>query len=266
MAFYPKKWLGQNFLTDKNIARKIAEQVEVFAPGLIIEIGPGKGVLTEFLLQKCDKYVGIEIDADLAEFLQSKFGNRPGFQLIKEDFLKVNLTEILEGYQKFTVTVVGNIPYNITSPILFKLFENTDFLYQAILMMQKEVAERIVARPGNKTYGLLSIYSQIHARVHLLFSVPAKLFSPRPQVDSAVVKFVFKRGAREQFTDFDFFRKLVNHCFRHRRKMLRKSLSMLFDPDLISKLPVDLTRRPEQLSVEDWQDLVERLRTELKQG
>ncbi len=252
---HPKKRLGQNFLTDKNIARKIINAIDVPVPRLIIEIGPGQGALTDLLLDSGDQYLGIEIDPGLAEILQKRFSTASNFMLLKKDFLDVDISKITNQFSGKNVVVIGNIPYNITSPILFKLFDNADILTQSILMMQKEVGQRLSASPSTKAYGLLAINSQLFAEVRPLFTVPAKLFFPKPKVDSVVVKLDFKKNVREAFADFELFRKVLRHCFQHRRKMLRKTLSMLFSPTLLTKLGADLTRRPEQLSISEWREL-----------
>lgn len=251
----PKKKWGQNFLSDPNIARKIvAAAGEISGP--VIEIGPGQGALTGLLLASGQPYTGIEIDPALTAQLRERYGHLPNFRLIEGDFLTLDLAALAGAYPGPPV-VVGNIPYNITSPILFRLFDYADLLDQAVLMMQKEVAERLHAPVGTKAYGLLAINAQLFAEVEYRFTVPPHLFFPAPKVSSAVLRLRFRKGVQDQFSDFTFFRKILRHCFQHRRKMLRKSLSMLFSPALLSTLSADLTRRPEQLSIPEWQQLSE---------
>ncbi len=252
---HPKKRLGQNFLKDKNIARKIVATIEAPHPILVIEIGPGSGVLTEFALNEAEEYIGVEIDLSLIEMLRKRFSKHSNFSLIRQDFLEFDLAKTLKKFPDHSKIILGNIPYNITSPILFKLFDQSDYLDQAILMVQKEVGNRIRAKEGNKDYGLLSIFSQLFADIDYLFKVPAKLFSPKPEVDSAVIRFGFKRKVKEQFPDFELFRKTLRTCFQHRRKMLRNSLSLLFSEDDLVKLSIYLTQRPEQLSIQQWKEL-----------
>lgn len=261
----PKKKWGQNFLKDKNIARKIVAASGATANGLVIEIGPGPGALTDLLLDTGAHYLGVEIDSQLAEGLRERFSDNPRFSLLEADFLETDLSAIIQQHPGKNPLVAGNIPYNITSPILFMLFDHADELQSAVLMMQKEVGERLRARPGSKEYGLLAINGQLFADVKYLFTVPAKLFFPQPRVDSAVLKFTFKKGVRDQFADFQLFRKILRHCFQHRRKMLRKSLSMLFSSMLLSKLSVNLTRRPESLSIPEWRELAESIHGFLQQ-
>lgn len=254
---FPKKKWGQNFLQDKNIARKIVAALQA-APGTpVIEIGPGAGALTEFLLQTGAPYCGVEIDSRLAEGLRQRFSGCPNFTLVEADFLEWDLAAALRERPQTPGRVVGNIPYNITSPILFKLFDHADDLETAVLMVQKEVAERLIAPPAGKEYGLLAVNGQLFAEIKLLFRVPAARFFPRPRVDSAVIKLDFKKGVRAQFPDFQLFKTVLRHCFQHRRKMLRKSLSMLFPAAFVTTLDFDLTRRPEQLSIPEWKALTE---------
>jgi len=252
----PRKWLGQNFLIDNNIARKIVDSIDIKKLNAVIEIGPGTGALTQFILPKTQKYIGIEVDKKLAETLRQKYLKIPAFSLIQEDFLKLDLQGILGDYDKFSYTIIGNIPYNITSPILFKLFDICSNIHEAVLMVQLEVARRIIALPGNKDYGILSIFSQIHADVSFLFKVPSTVFFPEPKVDSAVIKCRFYHSAREQFADYQLFSRVIHTCFQHRRKMLRNSLTILFSKGILTKLNIDLSLRPEQLSVEQWKKMI----------
>lgn len=256
---YPKKRLGQNFLKDKNIARKIVKAVDAPHPRIIIEIGPGSGVLTEFVLHEAESYLGVEIDQSLIEVLEKRFSTHANVSILRQDFLEFNLVKTLKKFPKHSKIILGNIPYNITSPILFKLFDQADYLDQAVLMVQKEVGIRIRAKEGGKDYGLLSIFSQLFAEVTYLYNVPAKLFFPRPKVDSAIIKFNFHKGVKDGFADFELFRKIVRTCFQHRRKMLRNSLSHLFNEDILVKLNVPLTLRPEQLSIMQWKDLFQQI-------
>ncbi len=266
-AIRPKRRWGQNFLIDKNIARKIAAAALASPPPrLMIEIGPGAGALTDLLLKENDPYIGIEVDPQLSRRLLEKFSETVNFSLVQQDFLKTELPPLLQKHPGANPVIVGNIPYNITTPILFKLFEHADELDSAILMMQKEVGERLIAAPSTKQYGLLAINSQLFAEVDKVTAVPAHLFSPKPKVDSVVMRLRFKKGVTAAFTDFNLFRKVLRHCFQHRRKMLRKSLSMLFSSADLSKLNIDLTQRPEQLSIQSWKELTEVIHPHLQGG
>lgn len=252
---FPKKRFGQNFLKDKNIARKVVNAIDAPHPRLVIEIGPGGGALTGFVLNEAETYLGVEIDPSLSAILRSQFSENRNFFLVQQDFLQFDLAEALKEFPDHSKIILGNIPYNITSPILFKLFDQADSLDQAVLMVQKEVGNRIRAKEGSKDYGLLSIFSQLFAEVSFLFNVPAKLFFPKPKVDSAILKFRFRKKVKDGFADFELFRRMVRTCFQHRRKMLRNSLSQLFSEDVLSKLSVPLSQRPEQLSINQWKDV-----------
>jgi 16S rRNA (adenine1518-N6/adenine1519-N6)-dimethyltransferase len=197
----------------------------------------------------------VEIDTNLIKVLNERFSDRSKYSFIHQDFLEFDLMNSIEKPSDHSKIILGNIPYNITSPILFKLFDHADFLDQAVLMVQKEVGSRITAKEGRKVYGLLSIFSQLFAEVDYLFSVQAKLFFPKPKVDSAVIKFNFHKKVKEEFEDFELFRQMVRTCFQHRRKMLRNSLRHLYSDEVLSKLSGSLSLRPEQLSIPDWKEL-----------
>ncbi len=247
----PRRRWGQNFLTDANISRKIVSAaLDAPMPRRIIEIGPGQGALTGLLLAHGDPYLGIEIDPQLADLLSVRFAGEPRFNLLQEDVLAVDFGRLIDP--NVNNVVVGNIPYNITSPILFQLLEVSEKFYHAVLMMQKEVGERLIAEPGSKAYGLLAIHTQICATVEPLFVVPSTVFSPRPKVDSIVVRLRFDQTRKSEVLSYSFFRKVLRCAFQQRRKMLRKSLSALFQPFVLNKLTTDLTRRPEQLSIAEW--------------
>lgn len=246
--------------------QRITGSLQLSESSLIVEIGPGKGALTEYLLETGKPYIGIEIDRNLAALLRKNYGTHPNFSLLEGDFLDLDLSALLEAHQDKTVSIIGNIPYNITSPILFKLFENHNLLHEAVIMMQKEVAQRIAAIPGNKLYGLLAINSEIYTEAEYLFTVGAGLFYPKPKVDSAVCRFTFRRNALKDFSSFPLFQRMIRTAFQHRRKMLRKSLSMLFSADVLSKLDADLTLRPERLSLQNWKDLAEEAFALQKEG
>jgi len=248
----PKKRWGQNFLRDANIGRKIASALQTPPPRLVLEIGPGQGMLTRFLLETTQRYIGVEIDPGLARALQSQFGGRPEVQIIQQDILTLPLRHILGLEPGLHRAVIGNIPFNITSPIIFKLLDLADILNEAVLMVQNEVAERIVSAPSTKDYGLLAIHCQLCARVEKLFRVPARLFHPVPGVDSAVIRFTFLENGRNRVRDFPLFQQMLRSSFQQRRKMLRNSLTGLLSRAHLTKLTVDLSRRPEELSLSEW--------------
>jgi 16S rRNA (adenine1518-N6/adenine1519-N6)-dimethyltransferase len=248
----PLKKFGQNFLTQPAIAHNIVKALAINSDDSIIEIGPGPGVLSETIISLSPKkYYAIEIDTRWAQDLKSKYGSK--ISLINIDFLEWDLSPVLQ--ENKNVKVIGNIPYNITSPILFKLLDHFSELECAVVMMQKEVARRIVSKSGPKEYGILSIFMQLFAEVDWLFEVGRENFKPSPKVDSAVLKFNFFKTV-EGIDDLKLFRQIVRGTFNYRRKMLRNSLGRIFDQTIVSSLDdFDLTRRPEQLTIEDFKHL-----------
>ncbi len=260
----PRKRWSQNFLQDPNIARKIADTIELASPSLYIEIGPGTGTLTRFLLEKCDHLLAIEIDPQLATELPHRLHHPPNLTVIQQDFLKWDLSPELNKYMNYQIGIIGNLPYHITSPILFRILDHSSLFTQGVFMMQKEVAQRLAAHPGNKDYGILSVFCQFYAEVKYLFSVPAHLFFPKPEVDSAVIRFTFRTAPEEQLINPALFRELVRRTFGQRRKMLRNSLLTFCQNGTIQKLEIDLSRRPESLSVQEFVQLANQLQRALE--
>jgi len=247
-----KRW-GQHFLIDPNIARKIARLVDIHAGDRIVEIGPGQGFLTQFFLQLDVSIVAVEVDQRYVEFLRQRFSNNPNLVIIHQDFLKVDLSE-LAGTAN-SLKVVGNIPYNITSPVLFKLVENRFLIQKAVLMVQKELAQRIVAVPGSKDYGIVSILMQTFCSPRWAFSVSAEVFRPKPKVESAVIEIFFKSPYAAEVDDVSRYMRLVKTAFQQRRKKLRNSLRGVVDFSSAIACNFDFDRRPEQISIEQWINL-----------
>ncbi len=239
-----KKSFGQNFLLNQNISKKIVDSAEITPHDHVLEIGPGFGALTRLILEKTTHLTAVELDPELAGFVRKEL---PGCSLIEQDFLKVDLATITTSPLK----VLGNIPYNITSPILFHLIAHQSSLHSAILMMQDEVAERIAAKPRTKAYGILSVQLQTFATVEYLFKVKKGVFMPRPDVDSAVIKLTFPE--KLSVADTELFQKLVRTAFSKRRKTLANNLKGVFDcgdlPEALGK------KRAEELSPEEFQKL-----------
>lgn len=238
-----KKSLGQHFLKDQNIARKITDSLLPVTPD-VLEIGPGMGVLTRHLLEQGNFSVkAIDIDRESIDYLH---GELPQYRdsIIFGDFLKANLTE----WYTAPFSVIGNLPYNISSQIFFRIIENRQLVRQAVCMIQKEVAERITAAHGNKTYGILSVFLQTFYHIEYLFTVSEKVFDPPPKVKSAVIRLT--RNSRESLEcDENLFFRIVKTGFNQRRKTLRNSLRQILPPEFVSD---DLNLRPEQLSVTDF--------------
>ena len=249
----PKKKLGQHFLTDLNIAQKIADLIQFEQYQNVLEIGPGTGVLTQFLVLKTTSLHLVEIDEESILFLQNTYTEEL-LNLIKGDFLKLDLNSIF-GSDAFAI--VGNFPYNISSQIVFKALENKSRIPFFAGMFQKEVAERICEPPGSKKYGILSVLTQLYYETEYLFTVPPGVFNPPPKVDSAVIQMTRKKefnlGCNEAL-----LKKIVKLSFQQRRKTLRNSLKTLNLPyNLREDSIFDL--RPEKLSGDDFIQLTKRI-------
>ncbi len=244
MNIRPKKSLGQHFLADENIAKKIIGGLSEDT-AKILEIGPGTGVLSKYLYEDKSKDIRmIETDPEAVEYLKI---NYPELQekIILNDFLKTNLHKLFDG--KFTI--IGNFPYNISSPIFFKILEHRQIVDEVVCMIQKEVAGRIVSKPGNKTYGILSVLLSAYYNIEYLFTVSEKVFVPRPKVKSAVIK--LKRNAIDSLDCKEkLFFNIVKSGFNYRRKTLRNSLKFFLDKDFDHPL---LKKRAEELKVEDYE-------------
>ncbi|MEJ2634493.1 MAG: 16S rRNA (adenine(1518)-N(6)/adenine(1519)-N(6))-dimethyltransferase RsmA [Calditrichia bacterium] len=248
----PRRHLSQNFLQDANIARKIAGALQIPEPGIILEIGPGPGMLTQFLIPLARKVIAVEVDRQLAGDLSPKLGNPANLQIVEQDFLKLDLASLLSQYPDSGKWIIGNIPYHITSPIVFKILDYADELEQTVMMVQKEVGQRIAASPGGKEYGILSVFCQFYAKTEYLFTVPSRLFFPQPKVDSGVIRLTFKESPQSRVKDPTLFKKIVKTTFGKRRKMLRNTLSIVVSQAILANVDMDLSRRPETLSVEEF--------------
>lgn len=256
----PKKFLGQHFLKDLGIAKAIADTVDA-APGLpVLEVGPGMGVLTQFLIPKERKLKVVELDFESVEYLRKNFPQLEN-DIIEDDFLKMHLENLFEG-EPFVLT--GNYPYNISSQIFFKMLEHKDQIPCCTGMIQKEVAERLAAKPGNKTYGILSILIQAWYDVEYLFTVHENVFNPPPKVKSAVI-----RMTRNQTTDLGcnetLFKQVVKTTFNQRRKTLRNSIKPIIGKESPLLALEIMNKRPEQLSVQEFIQLTNQVEDTLSQ-
>jgi 16S rRNA (adenine1518-N6/adenine1519-N6)-dimethyltransferase len=249
MAFVKaKKSLGQHFLTDINIARKVVESLSSNCSN-VLEIGPGMGVLTQYLFQSVTyKTIAIDIDKDSVEYLKGKFPEHSG-QIIQGDFLNTDLTKFFTD-EKFAI--IGNFPYNISTQILFRILLYKHLVPEVVGMFQKEVALRIAAPPGSKTYGITSVLLQVYYDIEYLFTVDEHVFNPPPKVKSAVIR-LNRNGVEKLNCDEELFVKIVKAGFNQRRKMLRNSIKSFILDDGISH-PF-LEKRPEQLSISEFVEL-----------
>ena len=253
MSHRVKKSLGQHFLNDLHLAERIADSLKAKEKQNVLEVGPGQGVLTQFLVQKNYCFKAIELDDNLIPVLRRSFPQL-GDDLIHFDFLKARLERIFEGE---SFSVIGNFPYNISSQIIFKIIKYRDLIPEMVGMFQKELAERIISAPGSKAYGVISVLAQAYYTGEMLFSVPPGSFSPPPKVNSAVIRLDRIENPRTDYNP-SFFKSIVKAAFRQRRKMLRNSLKSYLkegteiDPEL-------LMNRPEQLSVDEFIEISKKL-------
>lgn len=253
------KSLGQNFLTDANILRKIAEVGELTPEDLVIEVGPGIGALTVTLAQQAGRVVAIEIDKNLIPALKETTGHIPNITVIHEDILKVDINAILQGWNG-PVKVISNLPYYVTTPVVMMFLENNYPIERMVLMVQKEVAQRMAAKPGTKDYGALSVGVQVAGTPKVLFQVSRNCFIPKPDVDSAVLRIILNGKLLEKINDKTIFFNCVRAAFSQRRKTLLNAMSgapnwRLDKEDikrLITALGLKETVRGEELSVEQF--------------
>lgn len=242
----PIKSLGQNYLTDENICKHIVDSFDIKPGDRVIEIGPGKGAITKFILEKTDNFTAIELDRNNCAILKERFS---GIDIINRDFLKIDMNDlVIQPEEK--LRIIGNIPYNITSPIIFKLVDNRTIIKDAQLMIQEEVARRITSEPNNKEYGIPSILVNAFGSSKLLFKVSRNSFYPKPKVDSRIIYFDFTVSQEDKIKDIEYFRKLVKAAFGTRRKTLRNCLKNI-EAD-ITKSELDFSRRAESLSIEEF--------------
>lgn len=255
----PKKSLSQNFLINDKAARRIVESLDSKKDEIVLEIGAGKGALTKHLLEKAKKVLAVEIDKRLCDHLRERFREKENLSVINEDILKINLQDLFQPAS--VCKVVGNLPYQITSPVLSLLFENRKIITLCVLMVQKEVALRISSVPGAKDWSPLSIAIQLYADVKILFHLKPNSFFPRPKVESSVLKIIFLSEPRVCVEDEKFFFQVVRSAFGQRRKTLSNSLSANLDLPkkeievILNKIGIDPQRRAETLSLSEFAGL-----------
>ena len=241
----PKKKWGQNFLIDKNICNKIVSSFKLKSTDSVLEIGPGKGAITDLLAQKAKKVIGIEIDSNLCEILNRK--NIPNLEIINEDILKIDTNKYPSKI------IVGNLPYYITTPIIFNFFESNKSWERMYFLTQKEVAERIIANPGSKSYGRLSVMTQIFSNPKILFNISANVFRPIPKVESSLI--YIEKNSQKKIADYGRFKDIIRMIFNKRRKKLKNCITkeMKLNITPTSKL---FDKRPEEISVKEYIDMI----------
>jgi 16S rRNA (adenine1518-N6/adenine1519-N6)-dimethyltransferase len=244
--------LGQHFLIDENIVRKIVRSAQLQPGETVLEVGPGRGILTAALLEASGLVVAVELDAGLCAHLRETFGARPNFRLVQGDAVAFDYAQVPSPF-----LVVANLPYYVSTPLLFRFLEEGRRIDRMVLMLQEEVAGRLAAAPGRKEYGVLSVAAQFRCDVRLAFKVPASCFRPRPRVGSAVVALTPLARPRVSVRDEGVFFKVVRGGFAHRRKALPNSLrDEGFDPSAaaaaLERAGIDPRRRAETLSLEEF--------------
>ncbi|MEE9591073.1 MAG: 16S rRNA (adenine(1518)-N(6)/adenine(1519)-N(6))-dimethyltransferase RsmA [Thermodesulfobacteriota bacterium] len=266
--FAARKRFGQNFLVDKNIIAKIVAAADIRPGDVVIEIGPGMGALTDALAISGANVIAIELDRDLVEELKEKYSDIKDIEIICADALKVSYAEIAKRLKK-KLKVVANIPYNISTPILFKLFKEREVFTALLLMLQKEVAERVVAVPGKKDYGALSVFSQFFADVNIEFQIPPTAFYPVPKVYSSIVRFDILDKPRVEVEDMEIFKRVVKAAFGMRRKMILNALKVLGLPgdilrSLLLESAIDPRSRGETIDIDRFGYLSNLLSKQIK--
>lgn len=241
----PRKRFGQNFLHDQNIINKIVSAIAPQPDDAMIEIGPGRGALTFPLLEQVKQLDVIEIDRDLIQWWQEKRINNLTIHAI--DALEVDLCSLKKEKNLRKLRLIGNLPYNISTPLLFHLFKHLDCIKDMHFMLQKEVVERMAAKPGSKTYGRLSVMTQFYCQVQLLFTVSRHAFDPPPKVESAIVQLVPNTANQE--TDATVLAQVVKQAFSQRRKTIRNCLKNWFSTEQLQALDIDPGARPETLDL-----------------
>jgi len=258
LKIYPKKRLSQHFLTNLNAARRIVEYLDLKPGQKVLEIGPGKGVLTKYLLEKAEKVFGIELDSNLCKYLEEKFKDSENLEVINQDILNYDLKKVAK--KEGSLKVIGNLPYKVTTPILEYLIQNRELIELAILTVQKEVAKRICAKPGTSEWSPLSIGVQLFSNPELLFILKPNSFHPPPKVYSAVIRIEFLQNPKVE-VEFPFFSNLVKALFSCRRKNLLNGLSKALSWDkkkvktLLEEAGIEDRRRGETLSLEELANL-----------
>jgi 16S rRNA (adenine1518-N6/adenine1519-N6)-dimethyltransferase len=261
----PRKRWGQHFLVDRNILSKVVRTAGIVETDVVLEVGPGLGILTLALAKEAKRIIAVEIDKKLVEIIQEKIADCPNVEIIRKDIMEVDFNDLIErGGQP--LKVVANLPYQISTPLLFRFIESRSVFASLTLMLQKEVAERMAATPGGKDYGPLSIFTQIVSDFSIQFLIKPSAFFPPPKVDSALIHVVWKKRPWAGVEDIGWFRRVVKGSFGYRRKTLMNALrySGLSLPEegveRMKRIGIDPQRRPETLTIQEFIRLAEVLK------
>ena len=269
----PNKRLGQSFLIDINVINRIVDAANIYQEDIVVEIGAGIGVLTESIVQKAKRVVAVEIDRNLVEVLKDKLGGYDNVEVHCGDILKFDFNSVAKAHNS-KIKIIGNVPYNISSPLIFRLLSFRPVISDFMLMLQKEIVQRLVSIPNNKIYGVPSVILQMFASVEKIFDVPSACFYPQPKVESAVIRGAFRENPFVHLQNEIFFTGLVKAAFAQRRKMLINNLksSKLLDDieeakikEVLKAAGIDSKRRGETLSVEEFGKLSNLLRAAIDQ-
>ena len=246
-----KKRLGQHFLHDSNVINKIIDVIRPSKKDIFLEIGPGEGALTNSLYNVIEKIYLIEKDKDLIPFLKHQYDNTKKIHIINADILKYDLSKLMKSQFR----IIGNLPYNISTEIIFRVITMAPKIKDIHFMLQKEVIERIVSTPGSKIYGRLSVMTQLYFNVKKLFNISANVFIPKPKVDSAYIRLLPRKTRFLNQNHEISFKRIVTIAFTARRKMIKTSLKKFIDEDTLKSLSIDPKSRPETLSVDNFMDI-----------
>ncbi len=245
-----RKRFGQNFLHDANVIERIIQSLNIKKEDSLIEIGPGHGALTDIIVEQCKHLNVIEIDRDLAADFQWRYRDKDNFTLHNTDVLKFDFAANLSTKSKYKL--LGNLPYNISTPLLFHLFKCKSLFSEMVFMLQLEVVDRICATPGSKNYGRLSVMSQYYCNATKLFKVPASAFNPQPKVESAIVRLVPLVAPQYEAKDPQLLETVVRTAFSQRRKTIQNSLKSILTKSLLEQVGIDGSRRPETMSLHEY--------------
>jgi 16S rRNA (adenine1518-N6/adenine1519-N6)-dimethyltransferase len=245
-----RKRFGQNFLHDQQMIEKIVKAISPSQENHIVEIGPGHGALTKPLFESGADLDCIEIDKDLAKFIDNQFADQPNVRVYQSDILKFDLN-ILSDKDR-TLRIVGNLPYNISTPVIFHLLKNHELIDDMTFMLQLEVIQRMASSVGQRNYGRLSLMTQYYCQVEHLFNVPSSSFTPKPKVVSAIVRLKPHQKFPVKVKDPKCLHVVIRTAFNQRRKTLKNSLKAIMPPVALEKLPIDTSLRPENLSLKDY--------------
>jgi len=246
----PRKRFGQNFLHDEAVVQRIIEAIAPRPEDHLVEIGPGKGALTRYLAEQCGRLDTIELDRDLVAYLENGLQKQLPFTVHQADILKFDIGTLTESPR--SLRIVGNLPYNISTPVIFHLLKHQTLIRDMTFMLQLEVVNRLAAGAGDSNYGRLGLMAQYHCQVEPLFNVPSAAFTPRPKVSSAIVRLTPHESPPHVARNVECLQNVIRTAFTQRRKTLRNSLKSLVPEAVFNRLPLDTGLRPENLSLGDY--------------